>query len=65
MLGQHLGDTSVLFPVTLDRYIFDEWQHERKADVLRKVVVDAEGWKKVKGKYRDLLERLKRDLVHD
>lgn len=64
-VGQYIGDTHVLFPVTLDRYIFNEWQHERKADVLRKVVADGEGWKKGKSKYRNLIEKLKRDLVRD
>jgi TIR domain len=64
-LGQYLGDTNVLFPVTLDGYIFDKWQHERKPDVIKKVVADAKGWKTNKNKYRELLERLKRDLVRE
>ncbi len=64
-LGQYPGDTNVLFPITLDGYIFDEWQHERKTDVLRKVIADAKGWKSNKNKYRELVERLKRDLLSD
>jgi hypothetical protein len=31
---------SLLFPVRIDNYIFDEWQHERKDDLLRQAVVN-------------------------
>ena len=34
---------NVLFPITNRRYLFDEWNHPRKADVLAKVVGDFRG----------------------
>lgn len=34
----------VLFPIRLDNYLFEYWEHERKADVLTKVVGDFRGW---------------------
>ncbi len=36
---------NVLFPIRIDDYLFDEWKHERKADVVSKVVGDFRGWK--------------------
>ena len=33
-----------LFPIALDDYIFDEWKHHLKAEVLAKVVGDFRGW---------------------
>ena len=63
------GDTSVdpdvLFPVAIDRYIFDEWDHHRKADVLDKKVADATGWEKSDTDYQRVLNRLIRDLEPD
>ncbi len=34
------GDTERLFPIRLDNYIFESWQHPRKADVLSRVIGD-------------------------
>lgn len=55
---------SVLFPITIDNYIFEEWEHPRKADVLAKVVgTDFVGWYRGAAKYdkafRKLLKALK------
>jgi hypothetical protein len=36
---------NILFPITIDDYVFDEWKHERKADVLAKVVGDFRAWR--------------------
>jgi uncharacterized protein YjbI with pentapeptide repeats len=52
----------VLFPIRLDDYIFKRWEHERKADVLRKVIADAHGWNKSPKRYREIFNRLVRDL---
>jgi len=35
---------NVLFPVRIDDYLFDEWDHSRKADVVSKVIGDFRGW---------------------
>ncbi len=35
---------NVLFPVRIDDYLFDEWEHPRKADVVGKVAGDFRGW---------------------
>ena len=34
---------NVLFPVRIDDYLFDEWDHPRKADVVSKVIGDFRG----------------------
>jgi hypothetical protein len=36
---------NVLFPVRIDDYLFDAWEHSRKADVVSKVAGDFRGWK--------------------
>ena len=35
---------NVLFPIRIDDYLFDEWEHPRKADVVSKVAGDFRGW---------------------
>lgn len=35
---------NVLFPIRSDDYLFDEWEHPRKADVVSKVIMDLRGW---------------------
>ena len=52
----------ILFPITLDRYMFDTWEHERKADVLRRVVGDFSGWDKDAAKYEKAFEKLVKGL---
>ncbi len=61
--GDFMGDTDVLFPVRLDDFIFQGWDHPRKADVTRKVIVDASRWKDDPGAYQHALEQLVRDLT--
>jgi hypothetical protein len=53
---------SILFPVRIDDFVFDGWEHERKDDVLRKVVGDFSRWKtkdKYERAFRKLLDSLK------
>ena len=45
---------NVLFPIRIDDYLFDEWDHPRKADVVSKVIGDFRGC----GQSRDLLQGL-------
>lgn len=52
----------VLFPVTIDSYIFDGWEHPRKADVLSKVVGDFRGWSRSAAKYDKAFEKLMKAL---
>ena len=53
---------NILFPITLDRYIFDTWEHERKADVLVKVVGDFVGWDTNAAKYQRAFDKLLKGL---
>ena len=53
--------TSILFPIRIDNYPFDEWKHARKADVLEKVVGDFRNWKD-DHVYQKALERLISEL---
>jgi hypothetical protein len=53
---------NILFPITFDRYVFDTWEHERKADVLEKVVGDFVGWDKDAAKYGRAFEKLLKGL---
>ena len=41
----------ILFPITLDNYVFDKWQHARRADVLAKVIGNFQGTKRSRTKY--------------
>ncbi|MBI4673151.1 MAG: toll/interleukin-1 receptor domain-containing protein [Chloroflexi bacterium] len=52
----------ILFPIRIDDYIFDTWEHERKADVVRKVVGDFSGWDKDAVKYEKAFDRLLKGL---
>lgn len=53
---------NILFPIRIDDYIFDKWEHERKADVLRKVVGDFSGWDKDAAKYEKAFDKLLKGL---
>ena len=35
----------ILFPIRIDNYLFEKWEHERKADVVSKVAGDFRGWR--------------------
>ena len=52
---------SVLFPIRIDDYVFEGWEHPRKPDVLSKVIGDFREWKE-RDKYKAAFERLMRDL---
>jgi uncharacterized protein YjbI with pentapeptide repeats len=60
--GEFHGDTNVLFPVRLDDYVFQDWSHPRKADVVAKVIADARGWEKGRKVYSAVRDRLFKDL---
>ncbi len=53
-----LLDEDVLCPVRLDNYVFDEWQHSRKADVIKRHIGDFQEWKTNKKKYNLELKKL-------
>ncbi len=36
---------NVLFPIRIDDYLFDEWEHPRKVEVVSKVIGDFRDWK--------------------
>ncbi len=60
--GEKQVDADVLFPVTLDAYIFTKWNHERKVDVTKKVIADAKGWDSDARIYAKVRDKLIRDL---
>lgn len=60
--GKYSGDTNVLFPIRLDDFIFQRWEHERKVDVIKKVVADARRWETDAKVYAMVRDRLVRDL---
>jgi len=53
---------NILFPIRIDDYIFDKWEHERKVDVLEKVVGDFSGWDKDAVKYQKAFDKLLKGL---
>lgn len=54
--------SDVLFPITLDDFLFKRWEHERKGRVLKKHVGDFRKWKDPTA-YQAALKRLIRDLA--
>jgi len=55
-------DPDVLFPIRLDDYVFNTWDHERKPDVVKKVIADARGWETDHATYQKVLQKLIQDL---
>ncbi len=53
---------NVLFPIRIDRFIFDEWEHPRKVDVLAKIVGDFGGCSRSPAKYARALDHLVKNL---
>jgi hypothetical protein len=53
---------NILFPLRIDDYLFEKWEHPRKADVVSKVAGDFRAWGE-KDDYGKTLERLVRALV--
>lgn len=51
----------VLFPLTLDSYIFKKWEHHLKADLIKKYIGNLTGWKNTHS-YRIAFEKLLKDL---
>ncbi len=49
---------NILFPIRIDNYLFECWEHRRKADVVAKVVGDFRGWNCNAAKYDTALEKL-------
>lgn len=54
-------EAEVLFPIRLDDFIFNGWEHERKADVRKKYVGDFRNWNDPTS-YKRALDHLVRDL---
>lgn len=53
-----LTDPDVLFPIFIDRYVFDHWQHHRKHNVTSRNIGDFSLWDTDVQKYQDSLNRL-------
>jgi hypothetical protein len=53
---------NILFPIRIDNYLFEQWEHPRKADVLSKVVGDFRGWSRNATKYEAAFQKLLKAL---
>jgi hypothetical protein len=60
-LARQGREGEVLFPVRLDNYVLDEWEHYRRADVIKKNIGDFRNWEG-HGDYEKVFGRLLRDL---
>lgn len=60
-LARQGKEGGVLFPLRLDDYLFNEWSHHRKADLIAKNVGDFRRWHEPEH-YKRSFERLLRDL---
>jgi hypothetical protein len=54
-------EPEVLFPIRLDDNVLNDWQHHRKADVIKKNIGDFRDWQDPKP-YEKAFDRLVRDL---
>jgi hypothetical protein len=55
-------DGEVLFPITIDSYIFDAWEHYLKDRILRKTIGDFKNWSSDSEKYNKSIQRLVKNL---
>jgi hypothetical protein len=60
--GEFAGDVNVLFPVTVDDFIFEQWDSDSKQRVTDKVIANAAGWKSHPEAYANIRDRLIRHL---
>jgi len=56
---------NILFPIRIDDFVFEEWQHPRKRDLLTKVVGDFVGWNESEVKYEECFRRLLAALAQE
>jgi uncharacterized protein YjbI with pentapeptide repeats len=61
-LSEALLIVASLITIRLDDYVFEGWQHARKADVQAKVVGDFSGWDTDVAKYTAAFDRLLKAL---
>lgn len=55
----------VLFPIRIDDFIFDQWDHERRADVIRYLIGDATAWQEDRASLDGLVQKIVRDLKRE
>ncbi|MBI3913676.1 MAG: toll/interleukin-1 receptor domain-containing protein [Chloroflexi bacterium] len=53
---------NILFPIRIDDYIFEKWEHPRKSDVVAKVVGDFSEWSSSASKYDEAFGKLLKAL---
>ena len=49
---------AVLFPIRIDDYVLRGWDHERRSDVICRVVGDFRGWSRSAERYRGAFQKL-------
>jgi uncharacterized protein YjbI with pentapeptide repeats len=52
---------NILFPIRIDNYLFQEWEHERKSDVVNKIAGDFRGWRNA-DKYDKVFQKFLKGL---
>ena len=62
LIREDVEKKNILFPIRLDEFIFVEWEHERKADLLKKVIGNFEGWHQSSSKYDIAFRRLLKSI---
>ena len=55
----------MLFPVRLDDYVFESWQHGQKVDVTKRFIANARGWDSDPKIYAKVCDKLIADLRKD
>ena len=58
---RHKETNRILFPITIDDYLFDKWEHYLKSDILRIAVGDFRK-RKNKKEYKKALDKIVKDL---
>lgn len=53
---------NILFPITLDNYVFEGWEHPRKVDLLNRVIGSFHGWNRDATKYDAAFQKLLKAL---
>ncbi len=62
-LGRETSEgTEILFPIMIDNYIIDEWDHYLKPELTNRNIGDFRDWDKDPSKYQETLKRLMKGL---
>ena len=54
-----------LIPLDLDGYIFEQWEHPKKNQIMERLAADFQGWEAVHGKFEREVEKVIKALQAD